>query len=213
MANDFAALDPNLRLGQKNQSRYPSPFFDISQQYMPPTVKELFKWCYFYATTNSLVGPALKKIARYPVTDLIYESANEDIARQYQYLFDRTFKIKAFLMETNLDMHVYGNAFVSMYYPFTRFTQCQTCSEKELFRTSDIKITPTLKVELRCKRCKTVGEAKILDVTSRSKDKLRLVRLNPEYIDIKYNDSNGEHEYVYNIPDKLKRMLVTGEKS
>jgi hypothetical protein len=60
--NVTGSLDPNLRLGDKRQGRYPSPFFDIAQQYMPPTMKELFKWCYFYATTNSFVGPALNKI-------------------------------------------------------------------------------------------------------------------------------------------------------
>jgi hypothetical protein len=36
----------------RNKSRYPSPFFDISQQYIPPTIKELFKWVYFYSTNN-----------------------------------------------------------------------------------------------------------------------------------------------------------------
>lgn len=210
--NVTGSLDPNVRLGDRKQGRYPSPFFDIAQQYMPPTMKELFKWCYFYATTNSFVGPALNKIARYPVTDLIFETNDSLVKSQYDNIFTFNFKIKSFLMETNLDMCTYGNAFVTMHYPFTRFIVCKSCSHKEMFKTATVKISPDLKVSHVCKRCGHNGESKIHDVTFRSKDKLRLVRLNPENMDIKYNDATADHIYLFSIPDKLKRMLTSGDK-
>ena len=45
----------------------------------------------------------------------------------------------------------------------------------------------------------------------KSVENLRLVRINPEYIDIKYNDSTGRHTYLYSIPDKLKRQIMAGD--
>jgi hypothetical protein len=210
--NVTGSLDPNLRLGDKRQGRYPSPFFDIAQQYMPPTMKELFKWCYFYATTNSFVGPALNKIARYPVTDLVFETNDTFVKSEYDNIFTFNFKIKSFLMETNLDMCTYGNAFVTIHYPFTRFIVCRSCQHKEMFKTAVVKISPDLKVSHVCKRCNHNGESKIHDVTFRSKEKMRLVRLNPENMDIKYNDATADHVYLFSIPDKLKRMLTSGDK-
>lgn len=205
-------LDPNLRLGDRRGGRYPSPFFDVSQQYMPPTMKEMFKWCYFYATTNSFVGPALNKIARYPVTDLVFETHDTHIKNQYDNIFNYNFKIKSFLMEANLDMCVYGNAFVTIHYPFTRFIVCQSCTHKEMFKTANLKITPDLKITHICAKCSYNGVSKIHDVTFRSREKMKLVRINPENMDIKYNDATGDHTYLFSIPDKLKRMLTSGDR-
>lgn len=205
-------LDPNLRLGDRKQGRYPSPFFDLSQQYMPPTMKELFKWCYFYATTNAFIGPALNKVARYPVTDLVFESSSREIQNVYTHLFSRLFQIKAFLMECNLDMCTYGNCFTTIYYPFTRFVKCRRCGYQETFKTAKVVINHDLKVKCQCKKCNYTSEAEIIDRTFRSKERVKLLRLNPQQIDIKYNEVSGDYIYLYTIPDKLKRQIMTGDK-
>ena len=206
-----AGVDPDLRMtGQNNQLRYPSPFFDVSQQYVPPTIKELFKWVYFYATNNSFLGPALSKIARYPVTDLILEDSNHQLVENWKMLLNGTLQIKTFLMETNLDLVTYGNAFVTIHYPSARFLKCE--KYKEIFPWKNInKKIDNLRIKIKCLKCGFDGDAIVRDVPYKSVENLRLVRINPEFIDIKYNDATGRHTYLYSIPDKLKRQIMSGD--
>lgn len=209
--NDGGAVDPNMRMGDpRARSRYPSPFFDISQQYVPPTVKELFKWVYFYATNNSFLGPALNKIARYPITDLIIEDSNHSIVEKWRELLNTRLQIKTFQMEVNMDLITYGNAFVTFHYPFTRFLVCRQCKTSYPWRQANKKIE-NLKIKLKCKNCGNDDEADIKDVYYKSEQHVRLVRINPETIDIKYNDATGRHIYLYAIPDKLKRQIMAGD--
>lgn len=205
-------LNPDQRqlFNERNKTRYPSPFFDVSQQYIPPTIKELFKWVYFYTTNNSFLGPALNKIARYPITDLMFEDPNHELVERWQTIYNNKLQIKTFLMEANLDNCSYGNAFVTFYYPFTRFIQCRSCNEQYPWKAIEKKIVD-LKIRIKCKKCGAQGDAKIRDVPFRSLDNLRLVRINPEFIDIKYNDATGKHTYLYSIPDKLKRQIMSGD--
>jgi len=208
---DVASLDPNLRLvGDRNRTRYPSPFFDVSQQYVPPTIKELFKWVYYYATNNSFLGPALSKIARYPVTDLILEDNNPELVENWKMLLNNTLQIKTFLMETNLDLVTYGNAFVTIHYPAARFIKCEKCRETYPWKMIQKKID-NLRIKIKCPKCGYDGDAIIKDAPYKSAENIRLVRINPEFIDIKYNDATGRHTYLYSIPDKLKRQIMSGD--
>lgn len=208
-----AQVDPNLRAfsgDPRAKSRYPSPFFDISQQYVPPTVKELFKWVYFYCTNNSFLGPALGKISRYPVTDNIYEDSNQKVIDYWKTLMSNVIQIKTFNMEVNYDLTSYGNAFVTINYPFARFLECSVCSTRTPWKAANKKIE-NLTIKLKCPKCNAVAKAKIIDTPYKSVENLRLVRINPEYIDIKYNDATGRHVYLYSIPDKLKRQIMAGD--
>lgn len=211
-----AQMDPSLQslnsggAGPNQTSRYPSPFFDISQQYIPPTIKELFKWVFFYCTNNSFLGPAIHKISRYPVTDLVFEDPNPESVKHWQTLMNNTLQIKSFNMEVNTDLTSYGNAFVSLHFPFSRFLQCATCGARHPWKAVQKKIE-NLTVKIKCPKCGADGAAKLIDVPYKSLENFRLLRINPEFIDIKYNDSTGRHIYLYSIPDRLKRQIMAGD--
>jgi len=207
-----AQVDPSQRMfgDPRNKVRYPSPFFDISQQYIPPTIKELFKWVYFYSTNNSFLGPALGKIARYPVTDVILEDSNTKLVEFWKTLLNNTLQLKSFNMEANLDLVTYGNGFITINYPFTRFLECQSCKQRTPWRIAQKKID-NLNFKLKCPKCGSTGKAKLVDIPYKSLENVRLIRINPEFIDIKYNESSGRHTYLYAIPDKLRRMIMAGD--
>lgn len=204
-------LDPDLRMADpRAQSRYPSPFFDVSQQYIPPTVKELFKWCYFYCTNNSFLGPAIRKIAKYPVTDMVLEDESQELVKFWTTLLNNTLQIKTFNMEVNMDLTSYGNAFVSLHFPFSRLLECPSCRTRHPWKSINKKID-NLTVKIKCPKCKADGKAKIVDVPFKSLENVRPIRINPEFIDIKYNDATGRHTYLYNLPDRLKRQIMSGD--
>lgn len=213
MSGDSAGqVDPNLRMGgdPRGRVRYPSPFFDLSQQYIPPTVKELFKWVYFYVTNNSFLGPALQKIAKYPVTDLVFEDSDSGVVQTWSTIMNNTLQIKTFNMEVNLDLTSYGNAFVTMHYPFTRLLECPHCKTRSPWKAVQKRVD-NLVVKGKCPKCSNEGAMKIVDIPFKSVENMRLIRINPEYIDIKYNETTGKHTYLYSIPDRLKKQIMAGD--
>jgi len=208
---------PHKILGT-NKDSYPNQFFDLSQQYMPPTIKELFKWCTFYYYNSPLIGSAIKKVSRYPITDIIYEDGRENIRKIWEHIFDKKLRMKDRCMEINLDYHVYGNAFISLHFPFTRFLICLKCKASLPINQIEWKFIGTKPGFLghcfhgQCKSCGHSGEMKVKDVPYKNKDGIKIIRWNPENITIKYNEYTGRYTYLYQVPRRLMRAMERGDK-
>jgi len=204
---------------------YPSPFFDIAQTYMPPTVKELFKWCKFYYYTHPIINPTIFKMAEYPITELIYQEKesqfkegvdkdepDEETTKRYKKIFEQILDIKTFLINVGLNFFTFGNAFVSINYPFTRFVKCNSCGhEQELKATTNWRYD-NFSFNITCNKCKMSGQATARDQYIRNEDMLTLRMWNPENVNIKYNDLTGASKYTYNIPNKTKKSIRGGDK-
>lgn len=208
---------------------YPSPFFDIAQTYMPPTVKELFKWCTYYFYTHPIINPVVYKMAEYPITELIYnkkippdeqtDEGNQEpdslIVDSYKSVMEGTLDIKSFLINCGLDYFTFGNTFVSISYPFTRYLVCQSCGKK-----SNIKGLPrktwsykAFKFMMECPKCKDKGAAVVEDDhVVRNRKELRLLRWDPEDVNIHYNKLTGRSRYTYTIPENLKKSIRMGQQ-
>lgn len=206
---------PSLRIDPTvggRSGRYPNQFFDLAQQYMPPTVKELFRWCTFYYYNSPLIGSTITKMSRYPITDLIYEDEHESVRKVWSDFLDKDLKIKNVLMEINLDYFVYGNSFVSMHFPFTRFLICKRCGHREMISQARWNFnTSSYEFYFSCK-CGHNGAAEVKDVPYKNRKKIKIVRWNPENIAIKYNEYTGRRIYMYTIPYKLKNAIQRGDK-
>ncbi|HKU52226.1 MAG TPA: hypothetical protein VJQ25_07160, partial [Nitrospira sp.] len=205
--------EPSLALGDFRGQRYPNQFFDLAQQYMPPTIKELFRWCTYYYYNSPLIGSAMKKVSRYPITDLIFEDDMEGNRNVWDKILNKELYIKDRLMEINLDYHTYGNAFVSIHFPFTRFLVCKECKNSQpirqwkwQFRGSDYQFSGT------CPNCSTTGPVTVRDVPYRNRKGIRLVRWNPENIHIKFNEYTGRYIYMYSVPGKLRNAILRGDR-
>ncbi|NDC22532.1 MAG: hypothetical protein EBZ49_00155 [Proteobacteria bacterium] len=208
------ALDPSLSIGSSMVGqRYPNQFFDLAQQYMPPTIKELFRWCTFYYYNSPLIGSTISKISRYPITDLIFESHLESTRHLWDKIFNHELKIKNQLMEINLDYHAYGNAFVSVHLPFTRFLICKSCKSRETIQNADWSFnTSAYDFNLNCSKCGTNAAAEVKDVPYKDRKGIRIIRWNPENIQVKYNEYTGKRIYMYSIPYRLKNAIQRGDK-
>lgn len=206
------SMDPNLSIGAAG-GRYPNSFFDLAQQYMPPTIKELFRWCTFYYYNSPLIGASITKISRYPITDLIIEDEKESVRDLWDKIINKELGMKERLMEINLDFHVYGNAFVSMHLPFTRFLECPSCKQKTTIQQADWSFNASgYQFNMNCKPCGQSVVAKVHDVPYKDRKGIRLIRWNPENIHIKYNEYTGKRMYMYSIPYKLKNAIQRGDK-
>ena len=214
---------------QRRGMIYPSPFFDIAQTYMPPTVKELFKWCSYYFYTHPIINPVVYKMAEYPITELIYhertspddksqeqkQEPEEVIKDSYKAVLEDTLDIKSFLINCGLDYFTYGNTFVSLGFPFIRYLKCMSC-----YNRFDIKglsrkswSYKAFKFMMECPQCKARGAATVHDDHMvRNRKELHLIRWDPEDINIHYNKLNGRARYTYTIPENLAKSIRMGKQ-
>jgi len=207
------SMNPNLSLGSMRGNRYPNQFFDLSQQYMPPTIKELFRWCTFYFYNSPIIGASIKKISRYPITDLIFDDEHESVRDIWKKVLVDSLKIKDRLMEINLDYHVYGNAFVSLHLPYTRFLICGSCKARQPIRQWEWSFRmATFQFQGQCNKCGVSGPVEVKDVPYKDYKAVKLIRWNPENMQIKFNEYTGRYVYMYTVPAKLKNAVNRGDK-
>lgn len=208
-------LEPSSRFGARNGKYYPDQFFDISQQFMPSTIKELFKWCTFYFYNSPLIGSTIRKISRYPITDLIAEDSSDKIKNVWEKIFNKHLKIKKRLLEINLDYYAYGNAFVSLHLPFTRFLTCPDCGKSDPIDSWNWRWAQgddKHGFHGSCKKCNYSGPVKVKDTPYKDFRNLNVVRWNPTNMIIKYNDYTGKRIFLYNVPRKLQSAIKRGDK-
>ena len=192
------------------ESFYPSPFFDVAQNYIPKTIKGCFDWCSYYQLTNPLISAVTTKLATYPITDLIYEDDNKGVTELYRGLFEDTFLMRQFLIETNLDRYTYGNSFTSVSFPFKKVLTCSNCGTPKEAKLASYK-WKDFQFHLNCDHCGHFGKAVVKDEPMRAADKIKLIRWNPKSITIKSNEVTGQQLYYYRMPQHLKNDIMLGK--
>lgn len=205
-----------IGLGDRDRRRgtiYPSPFFDIAQTYMPPTVKELFRWCAYFFYKDPMIGSVVTKIAEYPVTDFVYNSPDEHIREGWRRLIEDQLNLKPFLIEIGLDFFCYGNAFISLNLPFTRWIGCPHCRRSHRLTDDKFKYKfVNFEFKFECEACGQQVTGDIDDRPVKDKSGINFVRWDPRNLDIYYNPLTGRSKYRYKIPNKIKKAIQEGQR-
>ena len=191
--------------------RYPSPFFDVAQQFLPDNVHQLMVWCRYYFLTNPVINVACSKMAEYPVTPLVYDT--EDPAKQELYKgAERQLRLRPFQVEIGLDYFAYGNGFASIWFPMVKFLVCKHCGERyRAQKNRSLYKWKETRFFLKCPKCHHDGYAEERDVYIRSFREIRLIRWNPENIKIKHNEITGQSKYYYELPRSIINDIKMGD--
>jgi hypothetical protein len=200
------------RMGTNYSLQYPSPFFDIAQTYLPATVKQMFRWCRYYYLVNPLINAVVSKMAEYPVTDVLLDSEDAGTKELWAHMLMEHLRYRAFQVEIGLDYYAYGNGLVSIYFPFVKMIECRSCGFKKQARDAEYAFR-NYEFIWNCPKCGHHGPAKPFDHYVKAPRGIRLLRWNPEDIDVRYNDLNGQNQYYYEIPVPLKSDITMGKKS
>jgi len=208
------------RSSKTRVSLYPDRFFSLSDYYLPPDVKSLFKWCEYFFMKDPVIGSACHKMAAYPVTDPTYSTDAEspEIKEKWRIIMEDQMDIRGQMIRNGLNYLVFGNAFVSVYYPFTRYLVCRSCDKKtDISNTDHYDSHWTLRMggsgkgyefTLKCPNCSADGPADVRDVSSKHLEGINFIEWDPKSIDIDYYQVTGKKAYFYNIPraerDKIK---------
>lgn len=195
--------------------KYPNPFFDLANDFIPKNIKTLFKYCRTFFYTNGFLHNVITKLTEYPITELLFMGdLDSETKRKYLELLHRYIKIKSFLIEIGLDYFTYGNSFISFNLKFKRFLVCPLCKTEHQIEH----------VKYKLKRYEFVGECpnpdcgaqgqimKINDVYIKSVKNFNLIKWAPENIDIEYNPLSGTSNYYYSMPAKIKNLINAGHK-
>ena len=195
--------------------QHPNPLFDYLTTFVPRHLKSLFTYCEYLFYNSPQIFAALNKFAVYPVTDLIFETDNPKLKQKYKNLLENTLRLKTILTKTGIDRHVYGNSFISVYFPFKRFLECPTCKTRMSIRHAAYKFkvkNKSANFMMRCSSCKKEVEAKVIDEKLRHPRGINVIRWDPKHIEIEQNPITGESEYFYRIPTDFRDKLRSGNK-
>lgn len=210
-ASRFARTRGRINGSFSRGINYPSPFFDIGHTYLPTTVKQMFQWCRYYFLVHPLINSAVFKLALYPITDLVYHTDDRHQKDLWRNVIEEQLRYRVFMGEIGLDYNCYGNGLVSIFYPFLKKLKCTNCSFVQPVRKSKYYVR-NFQFYWQCPRCSHHGPAHAFDDYIKSVKGIRLLRWNPEDVNIRYNDLTGEYAYYYDIPVQLKNDIIMGKK-
>ena len=197
---------------------YPHQWFDISSTYMPPSVKELFRWCQYLYSSHSEIAPIINKKCSYVITGYNYDTDKEKPKQLWKEVLEKTIRIRELEYKMLLDYAVYGNAYASIMYPFERYLECRACKHKQVAKKSEWEYAE-FQFVAKCSKCEVKGIMDPEDKVIRNRARVKVIRWNPQYIDIRYNPLTDASEYIYKIPKwmrqrienkKLNKVLVDG---
>jgi hypothetical protein len=209
----FSSTRGRINGGFGQGVNYPSPFFDVAQTWLPTTVKAMFRYCRYYFLTNPLINATVFKMSEYPVTDIVIEHENPEVVKRWTDFLQDTLRWRGFQIEAGLDYHTMGNSLISMSCPFIKYLKCRACGAQD--RASILR--PHYKFSghafrLTCPRCHGTHDAIVRDQYIKSASGIRMMRWNPEDVEITYNDITGNYTYFYNIPHQIKNDITIGRK-
>lgn len=192
---------------------YPSPFFDVAHTYLPVTVKQLFRWCRYYFLTHPLLNAIPFKLSEYAVTDLVVEHPDKNVCDRWMEILQDGLNYRSFQIEVGLDYFVYGNAFISLSFPFNKFLTCSSCNwSEQAKKCRNNWVFTNYAFRLACPKCGQTGDAKVKDQYLRNANGVKLLRWSAEDIEMSYNDFTGEATYFYTIPAGIRNDIVIGRK-
>jgi len=195
------------RGGQRGSvSGYPHAWFDISSTYMPPSVKELFRWCAYLYASHSEIAPTVDKVCSYAITELIYETERGKPKELWKEILEKNLHIKEMEYKYLLDQRVYGNAYASILFPFERYLHCKKCQYVQVAQRSDWTYQD-FKFISKCEKCGRRGEMDAKDKPIRNRSRVKLIRWNPQYMDVKHNPLSDDRQYIYRIPKWLRQRI------
>lgn len=188
-------------------------FFDPLGFYMPKNLKEIFKYARYFYETNHLVSSVVYKMAEYPITDIIYDTPNKELAEIYRTILEDEIDIKKILIEIGLDYFVYGNAFITTLVPFKRVFKCSKCGQiiepqakdgRRNWRVYQNKLVMTCPVHHDV-------PVEIVDIVVKTND-FKVARWDPMRITIEYSELAQKTKIYYDIPrDEAQKLLTDPE--
>lgn len=192
--------------GEGFTGKFDNPVLLPSSAYYPSNLSAALDWCRYYYFKIPNFRQVQKRVVRWFITDFEFPGDGDEKEKDSLkvYLKD-ILDLPAKMIEMGDDWGCYGNAFMRFHYPFTRYikdtrfsntkfyTLSQFPEDKIKFNLNDLTYTiPDPNTSF-----KTTVELPFVDVMDRSKNSLKLIKMDPRFIRIIYNELSDSVRYVY----------------
>lgn len=207
--------------GRTKKSLYPSPFFSLSDFYLPTNIKDMFNWCKYFFMKDPIIGGVIPKLAQYPVTDFTYH-VEDDVKEHkdtWEKVIEETLGLRAKIINMGLNYYTFGNSLTSIYFPFTRYLTCPKCGHRhDITNNEHIAKHWTFSIKakvaefnINCTQCYYNGAAVVNDVKDPTIEKINFIQWDVSNIEIEHYQITGESRYFYNMPKSLVSLITKGK--
>lgn len=192
--------------GEGFTGKFDNPVLLPSSAYYPSNLSAALDWCRYYYFKIPNFRQVQKRVVRWFITDFEFPGDGDEKEKDAlkTYLKD-ILDLPAKMIEMGDDWGCYGNAFMRFHYPFTRYIKDTRFPNTKFYTLSQF---PEDKIRFNLNNLtytipdpntsfKTTVELPFVDVMDRSKNSLKLIKMDPRFIRIIYNELSDSVRYVY----------------
>jgi hypothetical protein len=161
---------------------------------------------------NPLINAVIHKMSEYPITEIVIDEKDSEIKNKWDSLLGDVLRFRPFQIEVGLDYYTYGMCIVTIHFPFDKFLICRNCSFKDKATKINYRWR-NLDYILDCPKCGHSGPAKVQDFYKRDVNGIRLMRWNPEYVNIDPAFAGADPVYTFELPLQVRNDVILGKKS
>lgn len=197
--------------------RYEHPFLDMTSTMLPKSIKGMIKFICTFILSDGFLNQCITKLSEYPITDLVFTDvekvglSKDNTEITWKNILIKQLKLKQTMHQIGMDYHAYGNSIVSINFPFRRIVICKECDYKttpESVREISFK---AYEYEGYCPKCEQKTKFNYEDIPTKEIKKLRFIHWDLPLIEIKYNNTTGEHFYYYTPPLNIIKAINNGD--
>lgn len=195
--------------GMPKGERFANPFYGVAHKYLPYTnIDHMLWWANHFILRFGFYRAALFRISNYFITSLKVECDDSSAKEKYEKAFEEM-QWKQCLSMSGLNLLAYGNLFVSANQGFNRFLVCPKCGKvTNIDKASGYKFSEKADYSYTCPGCKYDKVHQVLDKPSKDLDKIAITFWNPREVITRYEDTTGEAEYYWRIPEDYKKKVL-----
>jgi len=192
------------KISDTGRGKFPNPFFDIASEYVPTDLNTIFQLCEYGWTIFGTYKSVIRRVASYFITDIDLSGEAEDELKDIKKFLLNTLHIKQEIRSFGEEALTYGNAFISVYFPFKRMLKCPKCNISYSSDAIDYKLnTPEELFVAECKKCGYKGAFNAEDIRVSTKNGISIIRWSPKEIIFKYSPIANKYKYYWKIPPEL----------
>lgn len=196
-------------------AKFDNPFLAPSSAYYPESLSAAFDFCRYLYFRVPVYRQVAKRTTCYFITDFEFpgeegNSKDKEALRDY---LTNILRLPNTMMDIGDEWGCYGNAFVTIYYPFkrnliddrgelTRFYDISMFDSMQEEVKFDLK-TMTYEVPDPANKFQTKVKLGFIDTKLKDKTKIKLRILDPRNIRIQYNEISGKSRYILRFNSRI----------
>ena len=173
----------------------------------------LVRNCEYLFMSMGTYRSAARRVVRYFLTELVLESDDEKEKDKYEKFLNDELHLLQRLADIGDDLMVYGNVFISVYFPFDRWLICPECHTAYHCETIDYQFhAKDGTFQGVCPKCDSQVVYKREDRRSPETKKVKIMRWNPKMIKMRVHPISGHIEYYLEMEQNFVEKLRSGDK-